>query len=64
VTHPRTEKLGGVQVTFKVDANDHLTVEGEDIGTGDKYTCILQEGLVVSDTQPQFADIAPVAVGA
>jgi hypothetical protein len=38
-----------------------LTVEGEDLGTGDKYTCQLQEGIIVSGSQPQFA-VAPVAV--
>lgn len=51
-----------VQVTFKVDANDHLSVEGEDLGTGDKYTCQLEEGMVVSGSQPQSAAVAPVAV--
>lgn len=48
-------------MNFKVDSNDRLAVEGEDLGTGDKYACQLEEGMVVSGSQPQFA-VAPVAV--
>ena len=47
-----------------MDANDNLTVEGEDLGTGVKYNCVLEEGMIVSDTPSQLAAIAPVAMSA